>query len=61
MSSLDSNSSYEDEEGSAGGSESGGGGGRMDNTYGSIDLMDDTLPSIGGMTKKSGKSVKFDR
>ena len=61
MTMAESAADYEDEEGSAGGSESGGGGGRMDNTYGSIDLMDDTLPSIGGMTKKSGKSVKFDR
>jgi hypothetical protein len=58
MTMAESAADYEDEdEGSAGGSEGSGGGGRMDNTYGSIDLMDDTLPSIGGSTKKSGKSV----
>jgi hypothetical protein len=58
MTMAESGADYEDEEeGSAGGSEGSGGGGRMDNTYGSIDLMDDTLPSIGGSTKKSGKSV----
>lgn len=57
MTVAESAADYEDEEeGSSGGSE-GSGGGRMDNTYGSIDLMDNTLPSMGGSTKKSGKSV----